>query len=131
MDLTNLSELWTSFVAGPEVLFGLRLATAMPVTLFALATWAEVFRPLSRHPLSPRYDKLMWRVLIFLSAVCISGLASYYLLAGYLEQGRSAGTPFRLLYANAFAGPLFWVLFLRTIKRRKDSWATQAQSGTL
>ena len=121
MSLMEFKILWTSWVAGPEVLFALRIGTLVPLFIFGCLKMWEVFSPLHRHPLLPVHDKWIWRVLVFLISIFAFAGVSYYLCAGLIERDRG-GTPFRLVYLDGVTAALYWCLCLSAMKSRKESW---------
>ena len=130
MNIADLKILWTSWVAGPEVLFAVRIGTVVPLMIYAGMKMWEFGSPLHRHPLTPLREAGVWRWLALLTGIFAVFIASYFLFAGFIEQDRG-GTPFRLIYANAGTGPFYWLLCLSTIKRRKESWERKYLAGEM
>lgn len=128
MDLLTVKEWWTAFVAGPELLFGLRMSSAGILALYSLLAWWEVASPPERRPDRPAWERAAWRFLRVMLAVGVTGLFLYFLGAGNLERDR-AGTPVRLIIGNLFTSVTFWTLTLHAVLRRVESWRRQAQAG--
>lgn len=128
MDLLSLKELWTAFVAGPEVLFGFRMSSAGILALYSLLAWWEAASPTERRTDRPAWEQAAWRFLRVMLAVAVTGLLTYFLLAGGLERDR-AGTPTRLIFGNFFTSLVFWVLTLHAVMRRVESWRRRALRG--
>lgn len=128
--LLSLKEWWTGFVAGPETLFYMRMASAGAALIYSALAWWEFVRPPERDRNRTRAQRIIWRVLAFALAASATGLMLYFVFAGVLERDRS-GTPVRLVWGNSFAGPFFFVLSLHAIRRRADSWRRQAARGEL
>ncbi|MFB9994066.1 hypothetical protein ACFFLM_19085 [Deinococcus oregonensis] len=128
MDLLTVKEWWTAFVAGPEVLFGLRMASAGILALYACLCWWEVFSPPERRAGRPAWERTVWHLLRGVLAISITGLFTYFLFAGNLERDR-VGTPVRLIYGNLSTSLTFWVLCLHAVMRRVESWRRRAARG--
>jgi hypothetical protein len=86
MDLLTIKEWWTAFVAGPEVLFGVRMASAGILALYSCLCWWEVLSPPERRLDRPAWEWSVWHLLrVGLGIACL-GLFSYFLFAGNLER---------------------------------------------
>lgn len=123
-----MRDVWMSIVGSSLELLELRVAVVVPLITLALMLWWEAIVPLHRYPLVPHYDKLVWRILSTLEAVCATVAASYYLLAGMNDHSQ---LHFYQLYGNGALAPLFVLLTLAALKKRKESWTRQFHAQAL
>lgn len=109
LDLDWLKEHWNAYVAGPDVLFMIRMISASIMGISVITTWWEVFQPTDADRMADRtrYHQIAWVVMRVFIALGATVYLTYLLLAGGLEHDRAA-TPFRLLFGNVAV----WLVFL-------------------
>lgn len=122
MTVLELRHFWMQEVGGPNILFALRIASTVPLLIYAALMAYEVASPLHRHPLTPPRDSAQWRVIAFLISLCALGGGIYYLISGTVDKGVKP-TTLNFVFANVFFASIFWLQCLQAMKRRKDSWA--------